>query len=87
MGFPRQEPWTGLPFPSPWHLSNPRIEPMSPALAGHIFNTEPPGETQPLVLAIVYTAFPCFVALSFRFLILFQSLFLTNLSKVIIFTL
>ena len=44
MGFPRQECWSGLPFPSPGNLSNPRIEPMSPALAGGLFNTEPPGK-------------------------------------------
>ena len=38
MGFPRQEYWTGLPFPSP----NPRTELaflMSPALAGGFFTT------------------------------------------------
>ena len=87
MGFPRQEHWSGLLFPSPGHLSNPGIEPTSPALAGRFSTTEPPWETQPLLLAIVYTALPCFVVLSFRFLILFQSLLLTNLSKVIIFTL
>ena len=34
MRFPRQEYWTGLPFPSPGNLPNPGIEPMSPALAG-----------------------------------------------------
>ena len=26
-GFPRQEYWSGLPFPSPGDLSNPRVEP------------------------------------------------------------
>ena len=34
MGFSRQEYWSGLPFPSPGDLSNPGIEPASPALAG-----------------------------------------------------
>ena len=29
MGFFRQEYWSGLPFPSPGDLPNPRIEPMS----------------------------------------------------------
>ena len=29
MGFPRQEYWSGLPFPSPGDLPNPGIEPMS----------------------------------------------------------
>ena len=32
MGFPRQEYWSGLPFPSPGDLPYPGIEPMSPAL-------------------------------------------------------
>ena len=32
MGFPRQEYWSGLPFPSPGDLPNPGIESMSPAL-------------------------------------------------------
>ena len=32
--FPRQEYWGGLPFPSPWDLPNPGVEPASTALAG-----------------------------------------------------
>ena len=32
MGFSRQEYWSGLPCPSPGDLSNPGIEPGSPAL-------------------------------------------------------
>ena len=32
MGFSRQEYWSGLPFPSPGDLPDPRIEPRSPAL-------------------------------------------------------
>ena len=32
MGFPRQEHWNGLPFPSPGDRPNPGIELMSPAL-------------------------------------------------------
>ena len=32
MGFPRQEYWSGLPFPSPKNLPHPEIEPASPAL-------------------------------------------------------
>ena len=34
MGFPRQEYWSGLPFPSSGHFPNPGIEPMSPELQG-----------------------------------------------------
>ena len=32
MGFPRQEYWSGLPFPSPGTLPNSGIKPISPAL-------------------------------------------------------
>ena len=47
MGFPRQEYSSGLPFPSPGDLPNPGIKltsPVSPALAGGFFTTEPPGK-------------------------------------------
>ena len=44
MGFPRQEHWSGLPFPSPRDLPDLGIEAMSPALAGGFFTTEPPGK-------------------------------------------
>ena len=32
MGFPKQEYWSGLPFPSPRDLPDPGIKPESPAL-------------------------------------------------------
>ena len=41
--FSRQEHWSGLPFPTPWYLPNPGIEPESPALAGRFFTTVPSG--------------------------------------------
>ena len=44
MGFPRQEYWSRLPFPSPRDLPNPEIEAASLALAGVFFTTEPPGK-------------------------------------------
>ena len=44
MGFPRQESWSGLPFPTPGDLPRPGIEPASPALVGRFFTTEPPGK-------------------------------------------
>ena len=37
MGFPWQEYWSGLPFPSPGNLSDPGIKPTSPVLAGGFF--------------------------------------------------
>ena len=44
MGFPRQEYWSELPFPTPGHLPDPGMEPVSPALAGGFSTTEPPGK-------------------------------------------
>ena len=44
MGFPRQEYWKGLPFLSPWDISNQEILPMSPTLAGEFFPTESLGK-------------------------------------------
>ena len=43
MEFSRQEYWSGLPFPSPGDLLNPRIEPVSPILVGEFFTATPPG--------------------------------------------
>ena len=45
MGFPRLEYWSGLPFPSPGDLPDPEIEAASPALAGGLFTTVPPGKS------------------------------------------
>ena len=42
--FPMQEYKSRLPFPSPGDLSNPGINPASPALAGGFFITETPGK-------------------------------------------
>ena len=44
MEFSRQEHWSRLVFPPPGDITNPRIEPMSPALAGGFFTSEPPGK-------------------------------------------
>ena len=49
--FSRQEYWSGVPFPTPGDLSNPRIKPVSlesPALAGGFFTTSATWEA-PLV--------------------------------------
>ena len=45
--FPRQEYWSGLPFPSPGDFPNPGMEPPSPVfpvLAGRFFTTELSGK-------------------------------------------
>ena len=44
MEFPRQEYWSGLPFPPPEDLPKPGTKSTSPALAGGFFTTEPPGK-------------------------------------------
>ena len=49
MGFPRQEYWSGLPSPSPGDLPHPGIDPVSPALVGKFFTTEPPGKPSLLI--------------------------------------
>ena len=45
ISFPRQEYWSGLPFPSPGDLSDPGIEPGSPALQVGSLLSEPAGKT------------------------------------------
>ena len=42
MGFPRQEYWSGVSFPSPGSLPHPGIEPRSPALTDSL-PLAPPG--------------------------------------------
>ena len=47
MRFSQQIYWSGLPFPPPWDLRDPEIEPAPPAalvVAGRFFTTEPPGK-------------------------------------------
>ena len=44
MGFSRQEYWSGLPCPPAGDLPNPGIKPVSAALKGRLFATEPPGK-------------------------------------------
>ena len=46
VGLPRQEYWSGLPFPSAGDLPDPGMEPTSLALIGGFFTTEPPGKAQ-----------------------------------------
>ena len=65
MGFSKQEYWTGLLFPSPGNLSNPRIKPMSPALAGRFFTTEPREKS-------TYTLCLCSSSMSWKLWIQFQ---------------
>ena len=45
-GFPKQEYWSGLPFPTPGDLPVTVIKSMSPALASIFFTTEPRGKPE-----------------------------------------
>ena len=54
MGFPWQEYWSGLPFPSPGDLPDPGIEPQSPALAGRFFTTSATWEALCMVTGCIF---------------------------------
>ena len=59
MGFSRQEYWSGLPFLSPGDLPDSGMEPVSPvssALAGRFFTTEPPG--RPTIPQLLLSRWP-----------------------------
>ena len=45
MGFFRQEHWNSLPFPSPRDITDPGIQPRSPALQADSLPTEPSGKS------------------------------------------
>ena len=56
MAFPREEYWSGLPFPLPGVLPHPGTEPTSPALAGGFLTVEPSGKPKPdNLLSVKYT--------------------------------
>ena len=52
MQFPRQEYWSGLPFPSPGDLPNTGIKPRSPTLQADTLPSEPPGKPRKTVKGI-----------------------------------
>ena len=54
MGFSRQEYWSGLPFPSPGDLPDPKIELMSPILVGRLFTAEPHWEVPYIIHIYIY---------------------------------
>ena len=51
MAFPRQDYWSGLPFPSPGDLPDPGTERASPASVGIFFTTASAGKQY---LTVVY---------------------------------
>ena len=53
-GISQQKYWNGLPFPPPWDVPVPEIEPASPALAGRFFITEAPEKLEKILHNIKY---------------------------------
>ena len=49
-----QRYWSGLPFPSSEDLPYPGLEPVSLALAGRFFTTEPPGKLIDVIIDILF---------------------------------
>ena len=49
--------WSGLPFPSPWDLPDPGIEPWSPALQAYALLSEPLGKPMSKKLAFLKANF------------------------------
>ena len=56
MGFSRQEYWSGLPFPSPQGLSNPGIEPWSPAWQADSLPFELQGSPEGMAVQVCFPA-------------------------------
>ena len=54
MGFPRQEYWSGLPFPSPGDLPDPGIKLMSSALAVEFFTVSHQGSPHHLFTWLLF---------------------------------
>ena len=50
MTFPRQERWSGLPFPSPGYLPDPGIQLSPPTWSGGFFTIMPPGKPHGIII-------------------------------------
>ena len=50
----RQAYWSRLPFPPPRYLPDPGIKPASPALAGRLLPTVPPGKSGFFFLRLIF---------------------------------
>ena len=61
MAFPRQEYWSGLPFPSSRNLPDPGFESAYPPLAGGLFTTEPPAKPSGTNAARLFLSTPTFL--------------------------
>ena len=68
MGFPRQEYWSGLLFPSPGDLPDPGMEPASltsPVLAGRLFTTSATYRLTALYRKIGVLVSPVYVSVNY----------------------
>ena len=65
-GFSRQEPWSGLAFPSPGDLPNPGIEPGSPALQADALSSEPPGNVILNLMELYSPVFQLYKAITLK---------------------
>ena len=53
MEFSGPEYWSGQPFPSPWDLPNPEVEPRSPTLRADSLSAEPQGNPKNIKVVIL----------------------------------
>ena len=58
LGFPRQEYWSGFPFPLSEDLSDPGIEPLSPALQADSLLLSPRPSYEPQIFLLSNTTYP-----------------------------
>ena len=54
-----EKPLVEMPHGGMWHLPGPGVKPVSPALAGGLFTTEPPGKPWALLLKPRPKLTPC----------------------------
>ena len=68
MGFPRQEYWSGLPFPSTENLPNPGFQPVSVELHWHVGSlpAEPLGKQEKDIGQVTLTSSVCRIVLEKR---------------------
>ena len=60
MELSRQEYWSRMPFPSPWNLSNPGIEPVSPVWQTDFLPVSHQGS--PCIISIVYNIYGIYLS-------------------------
>ena len=84
LGFPRQEYWSGLPFPSSGYLPNPGIELASPALVSRFFTTEPLGKPN-TIYTVTINQLLHIIWINFALKYLMMFCYLCSLNQIFIF--